>query len=514
MIPRRLLVFSLGLAAVLAIATSTLDERPWAIPAADAGALGRAPADSLRASAQQAGISVGTALSWHALTDDDQYLAALMRDFDAVTLENASKWGTVQHEPDTWDWSRADHVLQVAGAAGLAIRAHPLVWDEHVPAWAMGLGGDDFRAASDAFIDRVVGRYGGRVQTWDVVNELIEDDGRPSDAPLFARRGDHHAEDAFRRARARDPAARLFYNDDAIAWDNARSRGVESMLRRWKAADVPVDGVGMQMHLLAGHAPPEATVRERIRAFADLGLQVEITELDVRTAHLRGASAGRDIAQARAFYDAVHACVAEPGCTRVTFWGFTDRHSPWAPVEKATLRDHDYAPKPAWAAVRAALEDRPPPFCADEFVPNGDFEDGISGWTANAARLTLDTARAANGRAALRVVDRAAAWSGPELDLSEVLSEGVHWSFQARVRADGEAPAPLKWTLRVDVQGAEPHFIVLWEGIGEPGTWVDVQAPLLVELPEQPRRMTLYLEGPPAGVGLAVDAVSLSPTCR
>lgn len=501
----------IGLIAAAGIAFGV---RQQACAAPTDGTLAPATPGSLRAAAERGGISVGTAISWHALTTDARYLPALLRDFDAVTLENASKWGTVQHQPDTWDWSRADEVVDEARAAGLSVRAHPLVWDEHVPTWAIDLPADAFRDASDAFLERAVDRYAGRVQTWDVVNELIEDDGKQSTAPLFAKRGPGQAEDAFHRARAEDAAARLFYNDDAIAWNNERSRGVEEMLGRWRREGVPIDGVGLEMHLHAGKAPPEATVRQRIRAFADLGLEVEITELDVRTGHLHGAATGRGIAQARAFYDAVHACVKEPACTRVTFWGFTDRHSPWPRGEDATLLDADYTPKLAWRSVKAALEDRPPPFCAEELVPNGTFEQGVGGWTANGARLTLDTADAAKGRAALRIVERADGWAGPQLDVSDILSEGVPWDLRAKVRADGAGPAPLKWTLRADMPEGEPHYTVLWEGEGGPGQWVDVQATVGLDLPAAPTKMTLYLEGPPGGVDVAVDAVSLKPACR
>ena len=511
---RRPLLLPTALVGLIAAGGLAVGVRQQACAAPTAGTLAPATPGSLRAAAARGGISVGTALSWHALTTDARYFPALLRDFDAVTLENASKWGTVQHTEGAWDWSRADEAVGEASAAGLSVRAHPLVWDEHVPGWAVALPPDAFRAASDDFIEQAVSRYAGQVDTWDVINELIEDDGRQSTAPLFSGRGAGQAEAAFRLARAEDPSARLFYNDDAIAWNNERSQGVEAMLRRWKAEGVPIDGVGMEMHLRAGRAPPEQTVRQRIRAFGDLGLHVEITELDVRTAHLSGAPRGRQIAQARAFYDAVHACVAEPACGRVSFWGFTDRHSPWPQGEAATLLDEDYTPKLAWRAVKAALEDRPPPFCADELVPNGTFEQGIGGWTANGARLTLDTADASAGRAALRVVDREADWASPQLDLTDILSEGVAWELRTQVRADGSAPAPLKWTLRADMASGAPHYTVLWEGEGQPGVWAEAQATVSLELPGTPTKLTLYLEGPPAGVDVAVDSVSLKPACR
>lgn len=457
---------------------------------------------SLRLAARQAGVTLGTALSWHAVQQDANYVPAMLRDFDAVTLENASKWGTVQHEEGAFDWSRADELVALADRHGLAVRGHPLVWDEHVPGWAVGLGPDAFREASDRFARKAVRRYRGRIGTWDVVNELIEDDGRPSEAPLFTKRGPGQAAAAFRLAREADGEARLVYNDDAIAWDNARSRGVAALVQAWKADGVPVDAVGMEMHLTAGRAPPQSTVQGRIRAFAALGVAVEITELDVRVGHLAGAERGRHIAQARAYYDAVRACVVEPACDRITFWGFTDAHSPWPTQDAPALLDADYAPKPAWRAVKAALEGRALPACSEDFVPNGTFTHGIGGWTGNGAVL--------EGRdGALVATGRADTWAGPELDLTDVLSEGVPWSFRARMKAGA---GPLALTLRAERAGGETVHTALWKGAAT-GDWVPVDVTAALELPEDVTRVVVYAEGPAGGEELLLDDVSVGVAC-
>ncbi len=231
-------------------------------------------------------------------------------------------------------------------------------------------------------------------------------------------------------------------------------------------------------------------------------MKVEITELDVRVGHLAGAEAGRRIAQALAYYDAVRACAAEPACDRITFWGFTDAWSPWPAQDAPALLDAAYAPKPAWRAVKAALEGRPNPVCAEEHVPNGTFEHGVGGWAGNGATLApADGALVATGR-----VDT---WAGPELDLTRILSEGVPWALKARVKA---AQGPVALTLRAERAGGEAAHTSLWRSeVG--GDWQAVDVTVALDLPDDVTRAVVYVEGPPAGVDVAVDDVSLRVAC-
>jgi endo-1,4-beta-xylanase len=478
------------------------------------GAL-RAPSPgSLRDAASNAGISLGASFNWHAVQTDAEYVPALLRDFDAVTLENATKWGTVEHSKGDYDWSRADQLVSLAQSHGLAVRGHPLVWDEHVPAWVPAtVGAGQFSDLSDGYLEAAVSRYEGRITAWDVVNELIEDDGQPSTAPFFTLRGPDQAERAFQLARAQDTKARLFVNDFAIGWDNERSRGLETLVRRWKKAGVPVDGIGLQAHLKAGSAPSQTILRQRIQAFAALGLAVELTELDVRVAHLDGADAGRSFAQARAYYDAVAACVAEPACTRVTFWSVTDRHTSWPAQESAGLLDNDYAPKPAWRAVRAALQGRRMPGCDDTRVPNGRFEEGIGGWVINGGTGKHTTGEAAEGQGALRVRQREGAWAGPMLDATQILSEGVTWQIGISARVESTRAETVKLTLREDTADGRERFTPLWEGPIQGGVWTPINVTLDLDLDGPPAGLWLYVEGPPGPVDLSIDGATVAPVC-
>lgn len=324
----------------------------------------------LKDAARGTGVAVGVSLSWHGLTETSGYDAMVVDDFTWVTLENATKWGTVFHTADgAPDPSRADALVRFAERAGLQVHGHPLVWDEHVPHWLPPTTpASGFQAAWRRFGDTVVARYAGRVHAWDVVNEALEDDGSLSEAPYFTLLGEGAWEQAFALAHAHDPAATLFYNDYAIEWDNARHGGALALLRRWLAGGVPVHGVGIQGHVDASARTSRAQWDRAIGDFAALGLQVHLSELDVRTDRLRGAAWGKQQAAAAALYDAVAACVAAPACTRVTFWGLTDSHS-WlntnARRNEATLRDQDGARKPAWFAVRAALLGDPLPLCTE-----------------------------------------------------------------------------------------------------------------------------------------------------
>lgn len=475
----------------------------------------RAPSPgSLRYAASKNGISLGASFNWHAVQTDSEYVPALLRDFDAVTLENATKWGTVEHSEGDYDWSRADQLVSLARSHGLAVRGHPLVWDEHVPAWIPPtVGAGQFSDQSDAYLKAAVDRYEGRISTWDVVNELIEDDGQASTAPFFTLRGPDQAERAFRLARAQDANALLFVNDFAIGWDNERSRGLEGLVRRWKKTGVPIDGVGLQAHLKAGSAPSQTILRQRIQAFAALGLAVELTELDVRVAHLDGAEAGRAFAQARAYYDAVASCVAEPACNRITFWSVTDRHTSWPAQESAALLDHDYAPKPAWRAVRAALQGRRMPGCDDTRVPNGRFEEGIGGWIINGGTGQHTIGDAAGGQGALRVGQREGAWAGPMLDATQLLSEGVLWQISISARVESTHAETVKLTLREDTADGRERFTNLWEAKVKGGVWTPISVTLDLNLDGQPAGLWLYVEGPPGSVDVSIDSAQLTPLC-
>jgi endo-1,4-beta-xylanase len=169
--------------------------------------------------------------------------------------------------------------------------------------------------------------------------------------------GDSYIADAFRIARQADPQAKLFYNDYNGEGMGAKSDRIYDLLRGLLAAGVPIDGVGLQMHISANNRPSDGSIAANMRRLADLGLIVHISEMDVRVNNVPGNQQTRLDAQRAAYHDVVRVCVLEPRCEAITFWGFTDAHT-WISGDTPLLFDAAYQPKPAFNGVVDALRGR------------------------------------------------------------------------------------------------------------------------------------------------------------
>jgi GH35 family endo-1,4-beta-xylanase len=200
------------------------------------------------------------------------------------------------------------------------------------------------------------------VLAWDVVNEAIAENGTGLRDSVFRQKlGDGYIADAFRIAREADPQAMLFYNDYGGEGLGGKSDAIYDLVRGLVAQGVPIDGVGLQMHVRAGAPPAAADVAANMRRYATLGLRVNISEMDVRVGDIGGATPANLDTQKSVYHAMTAACVAEPACQSITFWGFSDAHSwiygqygPDAPL----LFDAQYAPKPAFYGVLDALMKR------------------------------------------------------------------------------------------------------------------------------------------------------------
>ena len=196
------------------------------------------------------------------------------------------------------------------------------------------------------------------MHAWDVVNEAVSDDGAGLRDTVFRQKlGDGYIAEAFRLAREVDPAALLFYNDYGGEGMGAKSNRIFELLRSLLADGVPIDGVGLQMHVSANSRPSDASIAANMRRLADLGLRVHISEMDVKVNGVAGSTDQKLDAQKSAYKSIVAVCLAEPRCEAVPFWGVTDAHS-WIAGDTPLLFDAQYAPKPAYAGVLDALRRR------------------------------------------------------------------------------------------------------------------------------------------------------------
>jgi len=319
--------------------------------------------DTLRSRTSPELPVIGAAISVAALADEPAYAEIAGREFNSITPENAMKWEATEPSPGSFTFDDADAIALFAEEHQQRVRGHTLVWHYQLPAWVSdALSPEQLGAAMDQHIDALVSRYRGRVATWDVVNEAIDDRGKPRDTVFLRRLGIGFVERAFRRARAADPDAELVYNDYGIEEPNPKSDAVLALLEDLMASGAPVDAVGFQFHAgaydLASFDLREEEIRANVQRFAALGLAVHFTEMDVRIANLPGSDADRLDYQRRVYQRLVEICRSEPGCTSVTFWGFTDRHSwidDYIGPDDPLLFDDDLQPKLAYQGVSDGL---------------------------------------------------------------------------------------------------------------------------------------------------------------
>jgi endo-1,4-beta-xylanase len=315
------------------------------------------PSDTLKAAGGAIGKLIGTAVQSGLLTNG-QYETVVGREFSYITAEYEMKWNVLEPAPGMSSFGAGDAIAGYAASRGQRIKGHTLIWHGSSPAWIGALAPADFRAAFERHIRTVVSHYQGRIHAWDVVNEAIADDGSGLRDTVYRQKlGDGYIADAFRLARETDPSARLFYNDYGGEGLNAKANRIYDLVSDLVARGVPIDGIGLQMHVSANNRPTTDAIVSNMRRLAALGLTVHISEMDVRVNNVPGSEQARLEAQRAAYYDIVRVCVTEPRCEAVTFWGFTDAHT-WIGGDSPLLFDRQYAPKPAYTGVLDALRGR------------------------------------------------------------------------------------------------------------------------------------------------------------
>ncbi|MEV6848833.1 endo-1,4-beta-xylanase [Actinoplanes sp. NPDC051411] len=298
-------------------------------------------ATTLGASAAQSGRYFGTAVAAGKL-GDSTYTGILTREFNMITPENEMKWDATEPSQGRFTFTNGDRIVAQAQSNGSRVRGHNLLWHAQQPSWVAGLSGSALRSAMINHVTQVASHYKGKIYAWDVVNEAFADGGSGGrrDSNL-QRTGNDWIEAAFRAAHTADPGAKLCYNDYNTDGVNAKSTGVYNMVADFKARGVPIDCVGFQSHL--GTSIP-GDYQANLQRFANLGVDVQITELDV-------AQGGN---QANIYATVTKACMAVSRCTGITVWGIRDSDS-WRTGENPLLFDASGNKKAAYTSVLNAL---------------------------------------------------------------------------------------------------------------------------------------------------------------
>jgi endo-1,4-beta-xylanase len=313
-------------------------------------------------------LLIGAAIEPSQLDGPDGALLAAQ--FGSVVAENAMKPANIHPREDSYNFAPADAVVDFAQRRHLAVRGHTLLWHKRTPDWFWTA--PDGQPASRALvlerlrrhIDTVVGRYKGKVYAWDVVNEVI-DASQPNclrDDRWMRVVGPEYVAAAFRYAHAADPGARLFINDYSTH-EPAKRDCLVRVIKGLLADGVPVQGVGHQMHISI-YWPSPASVDASLTAFARLGLENQITELDMSLYQHRDyrpmspEERQRRLAlQASRYGELMTLFLAHRELTAVTWWGVADDHTALnadagAPGDdQPLLFDRLQQPKPAYREV-------------------------------------------------------------------------------------------------------------------------------------------------------------------
>ena len=329
-----------------------------------------APSVTLRQVADQAHLLIGTAVR-PSLFSEAAYSETLTREFNMIEPEDAMKWWTVRRNAGTFDFREGDEVVRFAQAHKMKVRGHCLVWDHDNPDWLAHGHFTSVQLSSilQQHITTVMKHYAGQVFAWDVVNEALDENGRPKDSPWYnqpgiglAGKGTAYIEKVFRWAREADPQALLFYNDNGGEGLGLKSDAIYAMVKDFKRRGVPIDGIGLQMHIAQLDADI-SSIGTNIARLTALGLKVHITELDVSLPlYSDGLPRNDDLLRQAAIYRGiVGACLQSPGCNAIQTWGFTDKYS-WIGSHShgargaALLFDRTYKPKPAYHAILEELQ--------------------------------------------------------------------------------------------------------------------------------------------------------------
>jgi endo-1,4-beta-xylanase len=344
-------------------------------------------AQPLRQLTDQRGIRLGAAADPSHFSEA-LYADTLAREFSQLEPENAMKFGPIHPGPSTYNFGPPDALVAFARQHNMSVRGHTLVWHNQLPSWVTSGAYTPTQLSGilHDHINTVVGHYAGQVYAWDVINEAFNDDGTLrstiwSDSPGIGLPGTAYMEQSLRWTHETDPQALLFYNDYSAESVNSKSDAIYKMAQDFLARGVPLHGIGMQMHFTTSPGSL-AGIESNIKRITDLGLQVHITELDVRLpVDSAGNATAADLtAQAQTYQNIFALCLKFQRCTAIQSWGFTDKYS-WIPGafpgSGAALEfDAVYQPKPAYKSIQIALLMSPPVISATALTNAASYANG------------------------------------------------------------------------------------------------------------------------------------------
>ncbi|EGG01456.1 family 10 glycoside hydrolase [Melampsora larici-populina 98AG31] len=298
---------------------------------------------------------LGTAVDNQLLKTNPEYARTIQKYFKVLTPENAMKWDATEKTQGKFTFEGADEIVQFALQHHKIVRGHTVVWHRQVPQWVMNLDSEALIKATQNHITALMKHFEGKMFALDVCNEILGEDGTFRDSFWYQKLKETFPEMALKAARQASPGVKLYINDYSIEGINKKSDGLYNLAKGLKAKGL-LDGVGFQTHLIVGQVPKD--MKQNLERFAALGLDVAISELDIRMPV--PASKENLEQQAKDYQEVVQNCRSVTRCYSVTVWGVAQSES-WIPKEfpgmgSGLLFDDNFKPTTAFQGVSSIIK--------------------------------------------------------------------------------------------------------------------------------------------------------------
>lgn len=282
------------------------------------------------AAARKAKISFGAAIQVGDVLGDEN-AEFLTDNFNTVVPENTMKWQLIHPKANYWNWGDMDSIVNFAVRNKMKVRGHTFLWHQQNAPYVSGV--KDPEKAKEMLVEhitQIMTRYKGKIYEYDVANEIFEEDGSFRKSFWYETLGEEAYFLAFETARKVDPEARLYlndYNNECAGTPKADAQ--YNFMKRMKEKGVPVDGAGFQLHLAEDLNFDRKAIESNIRRYADIGIDVSFTEIDVRIKSPSTEEARKH--QGEIYTALMEIAAAEPNVHSYLIWGTTDNKS-WVPA--------------------------------------------------------------------------------------------------------------------------------------------------------------------------------------
>jgi endo-1,4-beta-xylanase len=320
--------------------------------------------------ASAAPFPVGCAIDPTLLKNNTAYRDIVIKEYNSITAENMMKWGELRPSQGTFNYTNADYLVDFATTNKKRMYGHVLLWHGYNPSWLENFSGDStaFELLMKTHIQTVVTHFKGKVAAWDVVNEAFTDNGgyRTTESIWYKKLGKDYIARAFKYAREADPAAVLFYNDYAQESNSGKLDAILAMVADFKKRGIPIDGLGLQMHL--GISTSESGILNALSEYAKTGLKIHISELDINLSNyqknpsltLTDALSAQQKQKYKTVVQYYKQVVPKAQQFGITNWNVGDADSWLRQViqknEYPLLFDENYAKKPAYFGYLEGLK--------------------------------------------------------------------------------------------------------------------------------------------------------------